>query len=506
MNINTKLIQKYFLLYDGHNVLYNIADEDDLYIDKSLINDIFLHLKEVIKKNKSYQGLYFIETKNHLLLYFIEYLYHSLKIYRNKFKTQNDFELFIFISLSLQLTLFTQKALQIIFLAENILEMNEDLKLKTFSFVESNDPRGLLFYFCKLNDLPFDIIIEKKLIEYEYIEPSINKKWQKKYKEEFTPILFWFYKSLLGKGLFLVLYTPKCRYKTEHGGCSGCNLPTVSASSNLLNDLDVKAQIDSTLEHNLSNNERSSIKEIILSNNGSILDLKTISKEALEYVIDSTMRRLPNLQKIILETRIDDYTDFEQLKNISNKIKKYSKNISLELAIGFEIFDDNLRNGYYKKGLEKSILEEKVKSLSTIDISLKIYMMYKAVPDKYMSIDQSIDDINNASLYFTNLAQKNGIKINLHISPTYLATGTQLYKDFTNGLYTPLVTKDIEKLFNNLKIYDELSYYISMNDEGLTDNELIDESEYNEYLELKEKIYKFNIDNITQLSHKKVTI
>lgn len=495
MLINTELLENYFLLHDGHNVLYNLENNTNLEIDEILLREALSHLKKIMLEKKTDQGLYSIDTKSHLLLYLIEHLYHTLKIYKNKFKTDSDFQLFLLLALSLKLTLFTQKALDIILLIENIVFIEDDIKLKIFSFVESNDPRGLLFYICTLNNLAFDIILEKKLIPFEYTEPSINKKWQNKFKEEQTPILFWFYKSLLGKSLFLVLYSPKCRYKTEKGGCAGCNLPTVSSSSTVLNDADIKAQIDNTLSESISSYEKSAIKEIVLSNNGSILDPQTISKETLEYVIEKTILNLPNIKKIILETRIDDYTDFKQLKEISTLIKSYNQDISLELAIGFEIFDDNFRNGYYKKGLEKSIIEKKIKVLSSTDISLKIYMMYKALPDKYMNIDESIEDINLASQYFSKLVKLHNVKINLHISPTYLATGTQLYKDYKDGLYTPLNTKDIEKLFNNLDIYPELSYYISMNDEGLADGKLMDNSNYKDFLDLKNKIHQFNIDN-----------
>ena len=37
------------------------------------------------------------------------------------------------------------------------------------------------------------------------------------------------------------------------------------------------------------------------------------------------------------------------------------------------------------------------------NVSLKIYMMFKAIPNKLMNIEESIDDINNASKYFSTL-------------------------------------------------------------------------------------------------------
>ena len=495
ITINTRLLDKYFLLNDDHNVLCNIDSETDLLINDDLVQQVILYLNKIIEQNKSDQGLYCIDQKEELLLYLAEHLYQTFKVYKKHFSSKSDFILFLLISLSLQLTLFSQNALQLVKSLEKYFEIDNDTKKKFYSFVDSNDTRGLFYYICQINNLPYDKIRENKLLPYEYNEPSVNKKWQKQYKEPGKPIMFWFYESLLGNSLFLVLYGPKCRYKLEKGGCAGCNLPTVSADSQTLNDDDIKRQVDNTFEKDLSESEKESIKEIVLSNNGSILDPKTISQKTLLYTVEKTIKSLPNLKKIIFETRIDDYTDFEQLELISKKARELSSDVALELAIGFEIFDDELRNGYYKKGLEKKTLEEKLQQLQRADVSLKVYMMYKAVPNKYMDVDAAIEDINNASKYFAELAKKYEVKINLHINPTYLATGTQLYKDYKNGLYTPLTVQDIAKMFDKLDIRDELSYFISLNDEGLTDNRLSSESDYAEYLELKEKINKFNIRN-----------
>jgi radical SAM enzyme (TIGR01210 family) len=493
IEINTKLLEKYFLLSGGHNVLFNINDESNIFIEPSFVKRVLTYLESLIEKNKTYSGLYSLDTKEEIFFYLTEYYYHTFKKYQNNFDNREEFENFIMVCLALKLTLFSQNGLHLLTLIDEE-RFDGSMRQKIFSFVDSKDSRGLLYYICQKNSIPYDHVMNKELVLFEYTEPSINKKWQKQYKEDGQPIVFWLYQSLLGKGLFLVLFGPKCRYKLEKGGCAGCNLPTVSSDSQILNSEDIKSQIENTLQNSLSDEEKYSFKELVLSNNGSILDPKTIEKSTLSYVVLKTISYLPNLKKIIFETRIDEYTDFVQLKELSLEIGKTNPNIKIELAIGFEIFNDELRNGYYKKGLNKHTLEQKIAQLSQMNISLKVYMMFKAVPDKLMSLDESIDDINNASVYFSKLSKQYNVDINLHISPTYLATGTKLYKDYKDNLYTPLTTKDIKKLFDEMKCENNLSYYISMNDEGLTDDRLVNESDYNEYTELKQQIHKFNIE------------
>ncbi len=232
----------------------------------------------------------------------------------------------------------------------------------------------------------------------------------------------------------------------------------------------------------------------MLSNNGSILDDKTISIESLSYCVQQAVINLPRLKKIIFETRIDDYTNIHQLQVLEQLVKNFNLSIALELAIGFEIFDDYLRNDYYRKGLEKKVLEDKIQVLSQYNVSLKVYMMFKAVPDEFMNLESAIQDLNNASEYFSKLSEQYNVKINLHISPTYLAPGTQLYKDYKNKKYSPPSINDIDTMFHSLTVKKNLSYYISMNNEGLDDIELKTD-DYEKYIALKSKIYKFNANN-----------
>jgi len=496
IEINTKLLQEYFLLNTEHNVLYNIDTNENIYISFENVTKIINHLERINTIKKVDSGLYSIDNKEELLAYIIEYVYHNIKHYSNRFQNIKEFYLFVYINFMMFLTLFSQDALKLFdYFPQKIKEGIENDILETLdAYIASYDPRAIIFFISSKFNLPYDKLLQNKKIVYAYTEPAINKKWQKQYKKEGEPIVFWFYESILGKAFFLVLYTPKCRYKMEKGGCAGCNLPTVSDSSKEVNSQDIYKQIDNTFIKKISLQERESLQELMLSNNGSILDPYTMDLQSLEYAISQSVKVLPNLKKIILETRIDNYTDIKQLQTIKHMLEEEVPDMILEIAVGFEIFDDELRNGYYKKGLDKSILEEKVKILAELNISLKVYMMYKAVPDYLMSVDEAIADINSASEYFARLASTYDVKINLHISPTYLATGTPLFVEYKNGKYTPPGYNEIKRLYDELKLEKNISYYISLNDEGLAqENESL--QDYHQFMTLKEKIHQFNISN-----------
>jgi uncharacterized Fe-S cluster-containing MiaB family protein len=164
------------------------------------------------------------------------------------------------------------------------------------------------------------------------------------------------------------------------------------------------------------------------------------------------------------------------------------RNIQIEIALGFEIFDDKLRNGYYQKGFYKSHLEKLMPLFSKYGISLKFYMMYKSIPQ--MSTKDAIVDINSAAKYASELVQEHGVNINMHISPTYVAVGTLLEKEFIEGNYTPTGTEEISLLCDELTLYKNISYYISLNDEGLSSTHI--EDDYKMFLALKNRVNYFN--------------
>ena len=451
----------------------------DLKQEYLIYNNVYEEVKQISISSTDESVLpYIIKDEKDILFVIINYYSKILKNKNNVFLLSALFILF--------LTNFNPKALDLI---NDFLDNFEYNREEIQAFIESSDTRGLLFYLCKVYKLDYDKLNE--YVEYVYFEPKVNKKWMNKFHKKGRPIVFWFYRNYIGKGLFVVLYTPKCRYKLEKGGCAGCNLPTLSASQKFASKEDIVNQIDYIFE-NISKGEKRNLNEIIMSNNGSILDFNTMDYEALKYFIKKSIEEIPSLKQIVFETRIDYYSDFSKMKELLKYKNELRSNVTYEIAIGFEIFDDVLRNDYYKKGINKDILEKNIAKLQNLDINLRIYMMFKPVPDQYMNINKAIEDINKAAQYFSNLNKKYNIGFILHITPTYLAYGTKLYQDYKKGLYTPVKLEDVELLYENLNIYPNIKYYISLNNEGLGED-YFKREEYQKFLKFKKEINRFNI-------------
>lgn len=447
-------------------------------------NEMIHYLQRAINllfEEDRHQQYYHIDSVENLF----EYLFKTYKRNFEKYvKSSTDLILLCAIATSLFFSKSSAQPLVLITAVLNNLDEASEYEEEMRPYLESYDLRALLFWaLTRLSSLDFDKSNELN-ISYEYAPPKITPQWLNKYRKTEQPMEFWFYNSMIGKALFLILFTPKCRYAK----CSGCNLPSLSSQDKTTSPSAVYKQVDYVLKESVSIGEKNSIKEVILSNNGNLFDIKTMPTLSLLYTINTLIEELAQLQKIIIESRIE-YLSEHQLQTINEVLSAHEdRNIQIEIALGFEIFDDELRNGYYQKGFYKSSLEKLMPLFSKYGVSLKFYMMYKSVPQ--MSTQDAIVDINNAAKYASELVQEHNVNINMHISPTYVAVGTLLEKAFNEGLYSPPGPKEISFLCDSLSLFENVSYYISLNDEGLSSTHI--EDEYKIFLTLKNRVNYFN--------------
>ena len=478
--IDKKLLSKELFLNFKEIAVVDI--EEDLVFSQDELITIFQEIIDMLA-TQEFEKYYHLESKKSVLTFL--YIAYWQK-FKNKLEEFPELLLISTIFISLFLSKVTKNNLILLnIIIENIDEL-DIYKEDVLKYIDSQDLRGILFWATrKFLNKDYDRM-EEGSIAYEYSPPKITPEWLNKYRKDDEPMEFWFYNSTLGKSLFLILYTPKCRYAK----CSGCNLPSLSSQKKTTSPSAVYKQVDSLFKDSVSSLEKVAVKEVILSNNGNLFDIKTMPTLSLLYSINAMIEELPKLEKIIIESRIE-YLNEHQLKTINEVLSAHEgRNISIEIALGFEIFDDDLRNGYYQKGFYKSSLEKLMPLFSKYNISLKFYMMYKATPS--MSLSDAIEDINNASSYANDLVNEYKVNINLHISPTYVAVGTLLEKEFNEGNYTPPGPVEIAALCDSLEIFKSVSYYISLNDEGLSSTHI--EDEYTLYLSLKERVDYFNIN------------
>lgn len=280
-----------------------------------------------------------------------------------------------------------------------------------------------------------------------------------KYHDPCKPFQNWFQRTPDGLALFTVFYCMACRYKK----CTGCNLH-MQMSSEHIGYRFLMAQIDYLLKIPAVASQLEHIKKLIISNNGSVLDEKTFSSTALIYLVAMANMHMPSLRTFCIESRPEHVEDCE-LEFISRALKEGDSETRLEIAVGFEAFDDTLRNNLFRKGISKGTFEQFVLRLSKQpNTSIKCYFMLKPAPG--MTDEEAVRDIHAAIKYLSGVSQRFEVPINLHLNPTFVAKGTELEKAFRDGEYQPPRLIDVVRAALPAST-EPISVFLGLFDEGL---------------------------------------
>ncbi len=272
------------------------------------------------------------------------------------------------------------------------------------------------------------------------------------------PAQMWFQESEEGLVLFIVFYTQACRWSR----CAGCNLPMLMSQFHV-SYRHIIEQIDYLFDMPEVKQQAQEIRKVIVSNNGSVLDEDTFSSTALMYLMAKFNLNLPRLAVVSLETR-PEYVDVEELEFLSRALKEGDTPTKLELAVGFESYDEKVRNDIFSKGLSLKSFENMAEKLARYDFHLKCYFMLKPVPN--LSVKDAIEDIHQAIAYLGEVSERFGLKINMHLNPTYAASGTPLATAFESGDFVPPSLVDVAHAALPAAEVG-ISLFVGLSDEGL---------------------------------------
>ncbi|MBI5210595.1 MAG: hypothetical protein HY927_11550 [Elusimicrobia bacterium] len=272
------------------------------------------------------------------------------------------------------------------------------------------------------------------------------------------PAEHWFQETPEGEALFLVLYTRACLWSL----CLGCNLPSRMSRRHIPFDM-IMRQIDRVFDGLIPPGRLAGLRKIILSNNGSVLDERTLSTTALLYFVAKMNMRCPRLKVLAMETRAE-HIDEVELEVLARALGEGPVKTGLELAMGFEAYDDRLRNAVFRKGLSKAHFERAVRIASRHGFGVKAYFMLKPAPG--MSEDEAVRDIERGIEYLDRLARRHGAVINMHLNATYAARGTPLETALRSGRFVPPRLDSLRRAALAAR-GKRVSLYLGLYDEGL---------------------------------------
>jgi radical SAM enzyme (TIGR01210 family) len=181
------------------------------------------------------------------------------------------------------------------------------------------------------------------------------------------------------------------------------------------------------------------------------------------YLVAKINLTIPHLSVLSIETR-PEYVDLAELEFLKRGLDEGDTPTTLELAIGFEAFDERIRNEVFKKGLSLVTFESFVANLAPYKYAVKCYFMQKPVPE--MTDEQAVRDVQLAIDHLSNTARKYGVELNMHLNPTYAAHSTPLAVSFSAGNYAPPRLIDVARAASYGRARG-ISIFIGLYDEGL---------------------------------------
>ncbi|MDO9537044.1 MAG: archaeosine biosynthesis radical SAM protein RaSEA [Thermoplasmata archaeon] len=227
------------------------------------------------------------------------------------------------------------------------------------------------------------------------------------------PVSAWSEKDLLDgevvDALVIILRSPGC-YWSKESGCLMCgynreSMVTITAE-NLI------AQFTKAME------KHSGQKYIKIYTSGSFLDPKEIYPEARDFILTLAGEKA---DKILVESR-PEFVNDQILKLVLEKVKK------LEIAIGLETADDDLRASSINKGFLYDSFERACNTASEHGVDIRTYLILKP---PFVSEVESIDDV------LASIKKVGKFSQTISINPMNVQRGTVVEGLWKKGLYRP---------------------------------------------------------------------
>jgi len=294
------------------------------------------------------------------------------------------------------------------------------------------------------------------------------------------PIFYWYQQTPVGQELYLVLYTRPC----EWARCSFCTLPSESSPFDVTGE-DIHLQAQSALDA-LTAKQLHEVRRLFLSNNGSILNTRTMPSDALLDILQLAHERFPNLAMVCLETRLETVTAPKTLllqrcltdwhrryRSIGPGIRQATDPAVLQISAGYETQDPYLRNAILWKGYSEDKVQEFFAMIADIQrqsgqtVALDEYVMLK--PALGLTDEEAVAEAFETICHLDCLGRYFGVRVSVRLNPTFAAVGSELFLQFTHGHYRPPSLREVFQVIERCHEHGvRLPIFIGLNDEGLT--------------------------------------
>jgi radical SAM enzyme (TIGR01210 family) len=224
----------------------------------------------------------------------------------------------------------------------------------------------------------------------------------------------------VGQALSVVLATPGCSFaRGEKGGCTMCSYildgasQKVSSENLILQFMHAMASLEGL----------SGPISVKVYTSGSFLDPDEVSLEARVEILKA-MAKDDRVRQVVIESRPEFVTD-----KAAELVRESLGDREIEMAIGLESIDDEVRSFCINKGFSLSEFETAVKTASAHDIGTRAYVLVKPpfLTERDALLDSIRTIIDAAKLGVTTIS----------VNPVNIQKHTLVERMWSRGTYRP---------------------------------------------------------------------
>lgn len=255
--------------------------------------------------------------------------------------------------------------------------------------------------------------------------------------------------------LLVILNTKRCHYQ-----CYFCQLPAKS-SRFFIDTPSILRQFGYVLSE--AKHALSILDRVTLSNEGSVLDERTLPPEALDEIV-SAVGELRRVRRLVLETRLE-YVNPDRLMQFTSRAPR----ARITVLTGFESADEDIRQKILGKREPLNVFLRGLDSVAAAGADLNAYVLYKPAPG--MSDDEAYAEAGQSIHFLVSECDKRKISLAVRLNPMYLAKGSRwAAMAALRDDYQPPRLTDVMRLAEKWAIRG-LAVYIGLSTEGLSSPE-----------------------------------
>jgi len=240
--------------------------------------------------------------------------------------------------------------------------------------------------------------------------------------------------------LMVILRAPGCAYARATGGCTNCGFHHLTTGGEPVPAARLVTQLRGALAAHA--NELHTVEQLDLYCSGSFFCPSEIPADAQEELL-AVAAAVPSVRVVLVESR-PEYVTADALAKASAALARgvgsARREVALEVAIGLESRDDEIREQRIRKGFSILDFEHAVEKLVAAGAHLVVYLLLKPLGTQD---GEALADVDRSGLYlhtlreFFRLYRETELHVRVALEPVFVAEGTPLHDELRAGRYRP---------------------------------------------------------------------